>query len=62
MARFISGSCQGEVCHFENCGDAASHKIEETIFHDDPIQLRHPLTSYICHKHFRDLMGPAADR
>lgn len=55
---FVSGSCQGERCH---CGAPAEHKVEETIFHDDPVRNRHPLTSYICHPHFREIMGPAAD-
>ena len=59
MTRFISGSCKGEKCF---CGAPAEHKVEETIFWDDPLQERHPLTSYICHAHFRKLMGPAADR
>lgn len=55
---FVSACCQGERCH---CGEPAEHKVEETIFHDDPIQSRHPLTAYICHKHFREIMGPFAD-
>jgi hypothetical protein len=55
---FVSECCQGERCH---CGEPAEHKVEETIFHDDPIQSRHPLTAYICHKHFREIMGSFAD-
>lgn len=55
---FVSECCQGERCH---CGEPAEHKVEETIFDDDPIQSRHPLTAYICHKHFREIMGPFAD-
>lgn len=59
--------CEGEKCF---CGQQADHKIEEVIFDDDwsmqnPIAMmrgRHPLTSYICHEHFRMIMGPAADR
>jgi hypothetical protein len=56
---FVSGSCEGERCQ---CGQPAQHKVEETIFHDDPVPHRHPLTSYICHHHFVEIMGPAADR
>lgn len=55
---FVSASCEGEKCF---CGDHAEHKVEETIFADDPLQQRHPLTAYVCHKHFRATMGPAAD-
>lgn len=55
---FVSASCEGEKCF---CGDRAEHKVEETIFADDPLQQRHPLTAYVCHKHFRATMGPAAD-
>ena len=54
---FVSGCCEGEKCH---CGADASHKVEETIFHDDPIPHRHPLTTYLCHAHFVQAMGPAA--
>ncbi len=54
--RFVSGPC--ERCH---CGMPAEHKVEETIFSDDPRPVRHPLTAYICHAHFREMMGPAAD-
>lgn len=58
MKPFVSGCCEGERCY---CGAPAEHKVEETIFHDDPFQFRHPLTTYICHTHFREMMGPAAD-
>lgn len=68
MARFVSACCEGERCH---CGAPAEHKIEETVFDDDPTgwmfvgalraMARHPLTAYICHTHFREIMGPAAD-
>lgn len=54
---FVSGSCGGERCW---CGEPATHKVEETIFHDDPLPHRHPLTSYVCHWHFVQMMGPAA--
>lgn len=56
---FVSGSCEGEKCY---CGKPAEHKVEETIFHDDPVPTRNPLTSYICHEHFCEIMGPAARR
>ena len=70
MARHVSACCKGERCH---CGAPAEHKVEETIFDDDPTgwmligvgtraMSRHPLTSYICHAHFREIMGPMADR
>lgn len=55
---FVSASCEGERCH---CGAPAEHKVEETIFHDEPMPNRHPLTAYICHKHFREIMGPFAN-
>ena len=57
IQRFVSGCCEGERCR---CGNAAEHKVEEVIFYDDPMPHRHPLTSYICHQHFVELMGPAA--
>lgn len=56
---FVSACCEGERCH---CGKPAEHKVEETIFYDDPRLIRHPLTSYICHAHFCEIMGPAAER
>ena len=62
MKPFVSGCCEGEMCSFEGCSAPAEHKVEETIFYDDPIQTRHELTAYICHDHFRRIMGPAADR
>lgn len=65
--RFVSKCCQGESCF---CGAPAEHKVEETIFSDEPpighipglgIPIhRHPFTAYICHKHFVQIMGPAA--
>lgn len=57
MGYFVSESCKGEKCW---CGTDAEHKVEEHIFHDDPVPNRHPLTSYVCHEHFRQIMGPAA--
>jgi len=66
-----SECCIGERCF---CGAPADHKVEETVFSDDwsmrdngpngsmPRQMRgrHPLTAYICHRHFAQIMGPAA--
>ena len=52
---FVSGSCQGEVCSV--CGKNATNKLEETIFWDDPNKMRHPLTAYVCRKHFRMIVG-----
>jgi hypothetical protein len=48
--RFISACCEGETCI---CGQPAEHKIEEAVLPDDPLPDRHPLTSYVCHLHFR---------
>lgn len=59
MKPFVSVICQGEQCY---CGAPAEHKVEQVIFHDDPTPHRHPLTRYVCHPHFREIMGPAADR
>lgn len=56
---FVSACCQGERCRA--CGNPAEHKVEETIFSDDPVPNRHPLTAYICHRHFREIMGAFAD-
>jgi hypothetical protein len=70
-AYFVALSCDGERCGFEEtissnvvilCDQPAEHKVEETIFRDDPVQERHPLTCYLCHKHFRALMGPMTER
>lgn len=54
--RFVSQACQGETCW---CGQAAEHKVEEAILFDDPVPIRHPYTTYVCHAHFRQMMGPA---
>jgi len=56
--RFVSGACLGERCF---CGAPAEHKVEEAIQFDDPFPARHQLTAYICHGHFRQIMGTAAD-
>lgn len=51
---FVSGCCEGEKCF---CGKQASKKVEETIFHDDPHQDRHPYTCYLCEEHFNMIMN-----
>lgn len=48
--------CEGERCH---CGQPAAAKVEEAIFPDDPAAVRHPLTAYLCARHFREAMGEA---
>ncbi len=58
--RWISQSCQGETCNM--CGAPAAAKVGEEIFEDDPFQMRHNLTAYVCADHFRQIMGPAAER
>lgn len=40
------------------CGAPADAKVEETIFHDDPMPIRHALTAYVCAKHFTAIMSP----
>ena len=56
---FVSAACAGERCY---CGELAEHKVEETIFADDPIPHRHELTAYLCHEHFCQIMGPVAKK
>lgn len=46
-------SSVGEFC---SCGEEAYHKVEEVIFDDDPVPMRHPLTTYLCRACFRALM------
>jgi hypothetical protein len=59
----ISKFTKGETCHYRDgagldaCGRAASHKIEEVIFDDDPFKARHPATNYLCCGHFARVMG-----
>lgn len=73
VTRFPSACCEGESCW---CGEPASHKVEETVFDDDwsraddgpnssmprGMRGRHPLTAYVCHDHFVQMMGSAAIR
>lgn len=56
---FVSCTCEGETCR--KCSSPAAHKIEEYIGEDDPMPIRHPLTFYLCHSCFVEVMGPAAD-
>lgn len=58
MSRFVSACCDGERCFI--CNKPAEHKVAEEIQFDDPLPNRHPLTSYVCHAHFRQIMGSAA--
>ena len=51
---WVSACCEGEKCL---CGAPAEFKIEETVFDDDPLPTRHPLTAYVCRKHFTMVMG-----
>ena len=44
------------------CRCTGYKKVEEAILFDDPNPHRHPLTRYVCHAHFRKIMGPEADR
>jgi hypothetical protein len=50
-----SRACIGEKCW---CGAAAVKKVGEEILFDDPNPARHNLTSYICARHYAELMGP----
>ncbi len=59
---FVSCCCEGELCSYEGCSAPAEHKVLENIFDDDPLPNRHELTAYVCHHHFRQIMGPAAGR
>lgn len=54
---FISSSCVGERCSL--CGAPATHKVGEEIPWDDPNQIRHNFTAYVCCEHFTQIMGKA---
>jgi hypothetical protein len=49
------GSYKGERCRI--CGGPAEHRIEETICPDNAIPICRPLAAYLCHSHFREVMG-----
>lgn len=55
IPKWRSLSCEGETCSI--CNEPAGAKVEEHIFSDDPIAVRHPLTAYVCMNHFRNIMG-----
>jgi len=62
---FVSASCGGEWCaiHYRRNPALkvdATHKVEETILHDDPLPIRHPLVAYLCCSCFVEVVGPAA--
>jgi hypothetical protein len=46
MEHFVSASCVGEKCSM--CHSPATHKVGEEIPHDDPNQMRHNYTAYVC--------------
>jgi hypothetical protein len=48
-------ACIGEKCW---CGAPAAKKVGEEILFDDPCPERHNLTSYVCARHYAQLMGP----
>lgn len=57
---FVPVSCRGEQCQFVSrvrCSKDAAHKVGEEILHDDPQPCRHNLTSYLCCRHYRQVMG-----
>lgn len=56
MSHFVSDCCRGERCW---CRQPAAHKVEEVAFEDHP-RAWHPLSTYVCHAHFVEMMGPAA--
>lgn len=58
MRHFVSGACLGEKCY---CGKPAEHMVAEVVFGDEPHPHRYPLTNYICHEHFVQIMGPQYD-
>lgn len=44
----------GEKCTM--CGADAQRKVEENIFDDDPMPIRHPYTAYVCLACFNKIM------
>lgn len=62
---FVSASCKGEFCGMCYREEPlvripASHKVGEEFASDDPSQMRHNLTQYVCCLHFKMIVGPAA--
>jgi len=56
---FISATCKGRSCQVDGCKEPAAHKVAEEIPEDDPLQIRHEFTCYVCCGHFRQIMGSA---
>jgi hypothetical protein len=52
---FTPACAQGELCMI--CRAPAQRKVEENIFDDDPMPIRHPYTAYLCLKHFNLVMN-----
>ena len=69
---FVSACCQGEICGMcyretvnpdnltQRVRIPATHKVGEEILHDDPNQMTHNLTQYVCCKHFQAIVGTHA--
>jgi hypothetical protein len=66
---FVSASCAGEWCSMHrnraplsllSSRVPATHKLGEEIPHDDPNQIRHNLTAYVCCECFILVVGAAA--
>lgn len=55
--KWVSATCEGERCAYDDCRAPAFAKVGEEIPHDDPYPARHSLTAYICEEHFVKLMG-----
>lgn len=53
---FVSASCRGERCNIPACQTPPTHKVGEELMHDDPIQISHNLTAYLCCQHFEGVM------
>lgn len=75
MTRFVSGSCQGERCWCgapaeHKVAEVVQHDDPRMAPQAitpypgaRPFVVRgnfHELTTYVCHAHFRQMMGPAA--
>lgn len=55
MTHFVSATTHGTTCL--HCGEHATHKVGEEIAFDDPHQIRHNLTAYVCCQLFSYIMG-----
>lgn len=56
----LSHTVKGERCTM--CNQPAAKKVEEVIFDDDPVPVRHPWTSYLCLLCFGRVMGPCVQQ